>query len=357
MGILAPILTIGVYLMVIEKGTIMLNNDIDVVFKYMIPALGVICISIGFILFKKRLNEIKIDEPIDAKLFKYKAITIQRVALIEGIAVFSAVAFILTLNNLYILYALLALLCLVPAYPSLNKLTKDLRILPGDKNDEPDNSDKPKNFFVSNPWIIIPALALLVFINYNSIKDLIRNKAVFPTVQADCGTIKDSIYKNEYLGWTIRIPSGYSVIPISVIEANEKRGNEIYGTTPADEKPIRLLNISNGQNNLQSALNVRALFPDFTSEDEYLEAVDKNIQDTRIDSITIEKTDQGTMIIDKIEFKYIEYLMNGPANQIQLLFLSKFDKYYMLDISLSILDPVEGKKLRDHLKRSTFNWK
>lgn len=356
MTLISPILIIGIYILTLDKGTVMMNDSIDAIFRYLIPIFGLIFIPIGFIFFKKRLKGINKEERVDTKLNLYRGIVVQRIAFIEGIAIFSAIAFIITLNYLFVIYTLIALVIYLPIYPTIGKINNDLGI--SQDSFTIDNSEnKKKNFWNKNPWLIILLIVVMIFLNYNYFKEFISNKVVLPSIEVDNGTIQDSIYHNNYLKWTFKIPDGYKLIPISEIKDSEQKGNKYFNNEiDNSDKPIRLLNISNGLIDFGSNLNPRVLFPNLTSEDRYLETIDNKLKNANIDSIKFEKQNQGALLIDSLEFKFSEYFIIGPNGRIGLMCITRFNKDYIFDISLTYKDSEEAVKFLNRLKTSELNW-
>lgn len=357
MTLISPLVLIGVFSLVIDKGTVMMNDSIDEIFQYMIPIFGLIFIPIGFVLFKKKLKYIIENDNTNTKLQLYRGIVVQRIAFIEGVAIFSAVAFLITLNNLYVVYTLFSLAFYLPIYPTIDRIKNDLNI-EQDSIDLPVTEQKNKNFFGKNPWIVIPLILVMILLNYNSFKEFFRNRVVLPSVQVDNGTITDSIYHNVYLDWTFVIPSDYEVITNTEIESAEEKGNKLLDNKTNDnKKPIRLLNISNGLIDFMSNLNPRVLFPNLTSEERYFEIIGEKLQDASNDKIKFEKQNQGMILIDSLEFKYIEYFMIGENNKVGLMYISRFNQDYIFDLSLTYRDTQQAIKFLDRLKESELNWK
>ncbi len=353
--LISPILLIGVFSLTIEKGTVMMNDSINEVFQYLIPVFGLIFIPIGFILFKKRLQSIKTQENLNSRLQLYRGIYVQRIAFIEGVAIFSVVAFILTLNTLFVAYTLFALAFYIPIYPITKRIRNDMGILEN-TIDELKAEENNKGFWVKNPWVIILLVILMISLNYSSIKDLLSNKIILPDIQVDNGTITDSIYHNDYLDWTFIIPSGYQEIPLEEIEMYEKKGNELLNTKASnDEETIRLLNISNGLVDLKSNIYPRVLFPNIVNEEKYLELIEKQFENAKTESVTFEKQDQGTIQIDTLEFNYIEYFVIGQK-RVGMIYLTKLNKDFIFDISMTYQDTQQGIELLNRLRTSDLNW-
>lgn len=355
--LISPLVLIVIFSLAIDKGTVMMNDSIDEIFQYMIPIFGLIFIPIGFVLFKKRLKSIIESDNTNSKLQLYRGIVVQRIAFIEGVAIFSAVAFLITLNNLYIVYTLISLAFYLPIYPTIDRIKTDLNI-EQDSIDLQSTEQKNKNFLGKNPWIVIPLILVMILLNYNSFKEFFGNRVVLPSVQVDNGTITDSIYHNDYLGWTFVIPSDYKIITNSEIESAEKKGNKLLENKSKNtSEPIRLLNISNGSLDFMSNLNPRVLFPNLTNEEKYFEIIGEKLQNASNDKIRFEKQNQGMIMIDSIEFKYIEYFMIGQNGKAGIMYISRFNKDYMLDLSITYRDTQQAIIFINRLKQSDLNWK
>jgi hypothetical protein len=296
------------------------------------------------------------DTNLDYKLRLYREIVIQRIAFIGGVAIFSAVAFLLTLNNLYLAYTIIALAFYLPIYPTKDKLKNDLT-LETDSLDLNTSDQKSKSFFGKNPWLAIPLILMLIFLTYTPFKEFFANKVVLPNVQVDNGVISDSIYHNDYLNWTFIIPSDYKIISDARIESANKKGKELMDdNTKNNDKPIRLLNISNGVIDFMSNLNPRVLFPNLTSEERYFEIIEDKWQNASNDKIKFEKQKQGVILIDSLEFKYVEYLMIVENNKVGIMYISRFNKDFIFDLSVIYRDTQQAIKFLNRLKESDLNW-
>ncbi len=356
-ALITPILLIIIYILSIDKGTIMLNYSIDKIFMYLVPIWGIIFIPIGFIYFNKRLPTIRKEKSIEAKLQLYRKANIIRIAFVEGVAFFSVIAYFLTLNYLYIIYMLISLGFYIPMYPTINRIKKDLGISQDISTIKYLENDK-QNLWNKKSWLIISATAIMIIINYNLFREYTSNKVVLPDITVDSGTIKDSIYHNNYLNWTFIIPKGYEEIPISEIEYSEKIANKYFNNETENNPgtPVRLLNISNGLVEMRSNLNPRALYPNLTDEDKYLKIIDSKFQNANVKNIKIEKQSQGELFIDNLKFKYSEYLITGPNGKAGLMLITRFNKDFIFEISLSYADTKEGMKLLNRIKNSQLKW-
>ncbi|NOU62296.1 hypothetical protein [Marinifilum caeruleilacunae] len=356
MTLISPLALIGIFSLTIDKGTIMMNDSIDEIFRYMIPIFGLIFIPIGTLSFKRRLKVIVQNENLDTKLQLYRGVVVQRIAFIEGVAMFSVVAFLITLNNLYIAYTVIALGFYLPIYPTIDKVKNDLN-LETDSVDLNTSEQTNKNFWGKNPWLIIPLIIVLILLNYNSFKDFLSNKVILPEIQVDQGTLTDSIYHNDYLDWTFVIPQDYEIISSAEIESANEKGNKLIDNdTKNNEEPIRLLNISNGLIDFMSNLNPRVLFPNLTSEERYFEIIGDKLQNASNDKIRFEKQNQGVMQIDSLEFKYVEYFMIGENGKAGIMYISRFNKDYIFDLSITYRDTQKAIEFLDRLKKSDLNW-
>lgn len=356
MTLISPLVLIGIFSLTIDKGTVMMNDSIDEIFRYLIPIFGLIFIPIGTVLFKRRLKTIVENQNLDSKLQLYRGVVVQRIAFIEGVAMFSAVAFLITLNNLYVIYTIIALGFYLPIYPTIDKIKNDLK-LENDLIDLDTTQQTKKNFWGKNPWLIIPLIIFMILLNYNSFKEFFSNKVVLPDIQVDQGIITDSIYRNDYLDWTFVIPPDYKIISTAEIESARKKGNKIIGNdTKNNEEPIRLLNISNGLVDFMSNLNPRVLFPNLTSEERYFEIIGDQLQNASNDKIKFEKQNQGVMQIDSLEFKYVEYFMIGENAKAGIMYISRFNKDYIFDLSITYRDTQKAIEFLDRLKKSNLNW-
>ena len=349
--LISPLVLIGIFSLAIDKGTVMMNDSIDEIFKYLIPIFGMLFIPIGFILFKKRLKSVVENDDISSKLQLYRGIVVLRIALIEGVAILSAIAFLITLNNLYTAYTLISLAFYLPIYPTIDKIKADLNI-EQDSIDLPTTEQRNKNFFGKNPWVIIPFIVIIIFLNFDAIKDLTSNNVKLPNIKIDNGTIVDSTYYNEFLGWTLTFPADYNKISLSEIEASEQRGKEMLNRQKNEKQDlIRLLNISNDFINLKSNLIYRAYYPDIKNSNGYLNLVDSELLSTNFDSITIEKTESGDFYISESEFKFNAYLLKGERN-VGMIFFNKFLDDFIFEISITYTDSEELEKILIRIRDS-----
>ena len=185
---------------------------------------------------------------------------------------------------------------------------------------------------------------------------MLSNKVVLPDIQVDKGTITDSIYHNNYLDWTFIIPQGYHKIPLKELKKDEKRGSEILDTKQNnDNATIRLLNISNGVVDLESNIYPRLFFPNLINEKQYLELIEEKFKNINVKSVTFEKQEQGVVQIDSLSFNYLEYFLTGQR-RIGIVYLTRFNKDFIFDISISYEDTKQGNEILNRLRKSDLNW-
>ncbi|MCW3083842.1 MAG: hypothetical protein JWP12_1208 [Bacteroidetes bacterium] len=122
---MSPLLLILVFKTTLPKGTPITNHNLDDVLKYIVPALGIVWIAAGFLIYNAQLKKIvMLDET--GKLLKHRSVFVLRAALIEATGMFAAIAFMLTTNNQYIAYVFLALLAYLPIYPTEERVKREL---------------------------------------------------------------------------------------------------------------------------------------------------------------------------------------------------------------------------------------
>lgn len=355
MAIIIPVLLIGIFAMTLDKGIVMLNYSINEVFIYLIPILGFVFIPIGFFLFKRQLLPIKSEDNQEKRLKLYRGAFMLRIASIVGITMLAVVAFMLTLNNLFIVYMFMVLTLYIPIYPTINRTSKDLRLIQYSiENISTDKSNK--QFLSKNLWIVALMLPVIIYLNYSSFKDLFSNKVILPDIHVDKGSITDSIYHNEYLDWTFVIPTDYKVIPLESLLKAENKGNNILGIKSGDDdETVRLLNISNELVDFNSYLSPRVLFPNINNENKYLDIIEEKFNNAKIESVDIKKQGTGIIQIDSLKFKYIEFILTSKR-KVGIIYLVKLNKDFIFNISLVYTDTQKVVEIIKRLKESDLNW-
>ena len=204
----------------------------------------------------------------------------------------------------------------------------------------------------------IPFLGILVLLNYDFVKKIITKKEISTNVENYKGIIKDSVYYNEYLDWTFTIPTGYNLIPENDLQKKQEKGSKYFDQSSNDKNSqIRLLNISNGLIDFTSNLNPKVYFPNITTEDKYIQLIEENYKNISVENLKLEKQNQGTIMIDSIEFKYIEYFAIGPERKVGMMTMTKLNDDFILDFNILYTDTQEAIDFINRLKSSEFNWK
>jgi len=348
----SPILIILIYNILIPKGTIMLNDAIDEIFKFLILIFALIFLTLGFVTYKRGINKLKIEDSLNEKLNGFKMNSIKRMAFIEGIAIFSTMGYLITLNNIYLIYTLVLLIPFVFVYPSKSRIENELQILINEFDDVNITDDKPKNFFGKNPWIIFPIIIVLVATNYNSYKDLFSNKIVLPNVEIDNGILNDTIYTNKFLGWTILIPSGYEITPLSELKKYQKKGEKILKSkAPSDKEEIKLLHVKNEFVDFRSSISFREAYPKVKNLMDYSELVENLIMKLTNESMIVEKVYEGGFPIDSLDFYIKEFHITGK-NKVGIINISYVSEDYIIDLSMNYTDSNEASRFLERLKNS-----
>ncbi len=357
-GLIIPLLFLGVFSIFAIPDTDIRHDNLDAVFRYLIPVFAVLFIPLGFIMFRNGLKKIKQEKDIDTILFTYRKYFVFRISYIVGVEMFSIVVLFYTLNPLYILYFLFILLILFFIYPTDKRVLKALGVSSEDIQNHEIREKEPKRSFSKKHRFIYVLITLLLLIwNFYFLWDFFHDKNKFPDVEVDRGTIQDSVYHNKYLDWTFIIPKNYRVIPDSVLDRNYKQGSKYLGSDQKrNNKEVRLLNITNGTTDLRSTLSPRALYPQLKTEKDYLIMISESFQNINADNVTIEIIEQGEVPIDSLEFNYLEFVFKGKR-QLGSIIFTRFNKDYILDISILYLDTEQGKELLQRLNSSEINWK
>lgn len=103
------------------------------VFLIVVPILALFSIFSGIQLFKKRVENTYPNQGLQTKLGIYQTALIIQWALLEGAALFSVVAFLLSANFLFMLIAIFLLILLFNAKPSKDNLFKHVGLNEKDK--------------------------------------------------------------------------------------------------------------------------------------------------------------------------------------------------------------------------------
>lgn len=112
-----------------DKSSLVEESELSI-YRIVWGVLGILSVFAGSFVYRKRINTIctSINMSIEAKLALYRAANITRWALLEGIVLFSAIAFFITGYNpfFYVGLALLAMFFLLK--PSISKASMEMAI-------------------------------------------------------------------------------------------------------------------------------------------------------------------------------------------------------------------------------------
>jgi len=110
------------------------DAELNEVFIFIVPTLGIASLLGSIIVFKGKLSRIKEISDISAKLTEYRSAQIIRWALYEGPSFFAIVVYILTGEVYYLGMVILALILFGMTFPSQERLVKDLDLSWEDQN-------------------------------------------------------------------------------------------------------------------------------------------------------------------------------------------------------------------------------
>ncbi len=123
----------GVIIFLFVASFIMWGQELEVdyntesnVFYIIVGVLGLWALFGGDFIFKTQLKKAKIHPALSQKMMQYQKANIVKYALIEGVALFSIVAALLTLSVWFLIIAGILVLVLASYYPSADKAIKEL---------------------------------------------------------------------------------------------------------------------------------------------------------------------------------------------------------------------------------------
>ncbi len=101
-------------------------TDLDNILVYIVPAMAVFGLMASMFLFKNKVKSAKSKDALQKKLYDYRVATIIKLALIEGPALLSIIAYLITGSNLFLGMAAALILYFILQRPSKNKVVMDL---------------------------------------------------------------------------------------------------------------------------------------------------------------------------------------------------------------------------------------
>ncbi len=128
--LLGPVMLVLVAIYRMAKGNPVSHDNLDMVLNYVILVLGAIAISAGYIIYKRQIGAVIKLKSFRDRLAAYQSALILRIAFIEGVAMLSAIGFMVTSNRIFILYMVVFLLFYLPVYPVADRICRILEIDP-----------------------------------------------------------------------------------------------------------------------------------------------------------------------------------------------------------------------------------
>ena len=104
------------------------NNELDKIFKFLVPVLVFTGYLLGKTLFRVQLRKVKPDKGLDVRLKNYQIGAILQGALLEIPGSIAVLAFLLTGRALYLGFAILTIFALYFSRPTVEKVATELEL-------------------------------------------------------------------------------------------------------------------------------------------------------------------------------------------------------------------------------------
>lgn len=104
------------------------NDELDAVFRYLIPVMVLAGIAGSNLLFKKQLAKLVEMTALKAKLTGYLSSLVVKYAILEIPAMMAIVAYFITANYLYLWMAMVVLVVFILDRPSMGRVIADLQL-------------------------------------------------------------------------------------------------------------------------------------------------------------------------------------------------------------------------------------
>lgn len=85
-------------------------------------------IPAGYFISKKKISQIRQEDPLDIKYPLFQLALIMRIAACEGIALFSTICLLISGNLLYLFFFFLALIVMLTNYPTPDRIGKEINL-------------------------------------------------------------------------------------------------------------------------------------------------------------------------------------------------------------------------------------
>ena len=128
--LLGPVMLVLIANYRMVKGNPVSHDNLEMVLSYVNLVLGAIAISAGYVIYKRQIAAvIKLKSPRD-RLAAYQSALILRIAFIEGVAMLSAIGYMVTSDKILILYMVVFLVFYLPVFPVADRICRILEIDP-----------------------------------------------------------------------------------------------------------------------------------------------------------------------------------------------------------------------------------
>ncbi len=116
------------YFMVYNVGFEPIDGETSYALKLLTPMLMLLGVLANPFVKLYRINKLRLETDLNNKLAGYRAATIVRLALLEGPALFTVIAFLLTGDTNFLLYTSFMLLLFAMTRPTLERAIKELKL-------------------------------------------------------------------------------------------------------------------------------------------------------------------------------------------------------------------------------------
>jgi hypothetical protein len=197
-------------------------------------------------------------------------------------------------------------------------------------------------------FIICLSIGLIVFYDCNG-----KNNKLL--VNIDSGSIKDSIYSNDFLGWSIKIPSRFDTIPATTREEIIKKISKDNYDSNGTIKLLGIKKIDNKSTSLVSTLDIKSYYPDYTKPNDWYKVTEDLLnKQLKSNGFTFDFKKSQTDI-NRITFYSADITFFKESKKCYHQYMIfRFLKDYVLTITIGSDNDKDFKLLFDNLKNSKF---
>lgn len=112
----------------VKSGTFPANENLNSIFKMVVPFENVFAIFFGYIFYNSKMKSSKNITELNEKIRTYSKANLIRMATLEGANLFNIVVFLLTGNYFYIVYFIAAMVIYIFFKPSADKAIAELEL-------------------------------------------------------------------------------------------------------------------------------------------------------------------------------------------------------------------------------------